>query len=109
MSYACNAASNMGSRRKRRQSKLRFLVVLSLWSAAAQAAFNDAHDVPPTGWTGPVFKLSQAYPKTLPKAGTRPWQRFDFKNPAEAPQYMSAVLSYCLEGNAADNFADVAQ
>jgi len=31
-------------------------------SAVACAAFPDAHDPPPAGWTGPVFKLSQAYP-----------------------------------------------
>ena len=32
----------------------------------AQAAFPDAHNPPPAGWTGPVFKLSQSYPSTLP-------------------------------------------
>lgn len=79
---------------------------------AAQAAFPDAHDPPPSGWTGPVFKLSQAYPATLPTLeplSKRKWRQFDFKNPAQAPQYLQAVLNYCLEGNTANNFADVSQ
>jgi hypothetical protein len=78
-----------------------------LYFASAWAAFKDAHDPPPPGWTGPVFKLSQNYPTSLPAAGARPWLQFDFKNPAQAPQYLNAVLSYCLEGNTANNFADV--
>ena len=76
----------------------------------AQAAFPDAHNPPPAGWTGPVFKLSQSYPSTLPPTETsRPWTQFDFKNPTQAPQYLQAVLSYCLEGNTSNNFADVSQ
>jgi hypothetical protein len=59
---------------------------------------------------GPVFKLSQAYPATLPSLeplNRRKWTQFDFKNPTDAPKYLQAVLDYCLEGNAANNFADV--
>ena len=77
---------------------------------AMWAAFPDAHNPPPAGWTGPVFKLSQAYPATQPAAepaGVRKWNQFDFKKPAEAPQYLKAVLEYCLAGNTANNFADV--
>src|SRR5436309_12148942 len=77
-----------------------------------QAAFPDAHNPPPAGWIGPVFKLSQNYPATLPAqepVAQRPWTQFDFKNPAQAQQYLQAVLSYCLEGNTANNFADVSQ
>src|SRR6185295_14969017 len=82
----------------------------ALCAAHAYAAFPDAHDPPPAGWTGPVFKLSQAYPATLPKLeplSKRKWRQFDPKNPTQAPQYLQAVLNYCLEGNTADNFADV--
>jgi hypothetical protein len=87
-------------------------VVFIFGTIALGAAFPDAHDPPPAGWTGPVFKLSQNYPATLPAlepAGKRPWRQFDFKNPAQAPQFMKAVLDYCLEGNKENNFADVAQ
>jgi hypothetical protein len=79
------------------------------WSVCSQAAFPDAHDPPPAGWQGPVFKLSQSYPTSLPSPGTRPWLSFDFKNPSQVPQYIEAVLSYCLQGNTANNFADVSQ
>jgi hypothetical protein len=80
--------------------------------AITYAAFPDAFNMPPTGWTGPVFKLSQNYPPTLPALeplSKRKWRNFDFKNPAQAPQYLKAVLDYCLEGNTANNFADVSQ
>jgi hypothetical protein len=81
-------------------------------AAAVEAAFPDAHNPPPTGWTGPVFKLSQNYPTTLPSlepASSRRWTQFDFTKPTEAPPYIKAVLDYCLEGNTATNFADVSQ
>jgi hypothetical protein len=76
------------------------------------ATFPDAHNPPPTGWTGPVFKLSQDYPTSLPPPeppSSRPWTQFDFKNPSQAQQYIQAVLAYCLEGNTASNFADVSE
>ena len=80
-------------------------------SAIANAAFKDAHDPAPPGWTGKVFKLSQNYPATRPAAGVHPWTAFKFKIPAQAPQYMQAVLDYCLAGNTSanmeDNFSDV--
>src|SRR6476469_1917355 len=80
--------------------------------ARVQAAFPDAHDPPPAGWTGPVFKLSQAYPATRPNLeplSKRRWTQFNFKDPIDAPKYMQAVLDYCLEGNTENNFADVSQ
>ena len=90
---------------------------IGLWAMLAvacvgtvEAAFPDAHDPPPAGWTGPVFTLSQAYPVTRPTLeplSKRKWTQFDFKKPTEAPQYLQAVLDYCLEGNTANNFADV--
>jgi hypothetical protein len=81
-------------------------------SGAAYAAFPDAHDAPPAGWTGPVFKLSQAYPGSLPKLealSKRKWLQFDFKKSADAPKYLQAVLDYCMEGNMANNFAAIDQ
>jgi len=80
--------------------------------AAMEAAFPNAHNPPPAGWSGPVFKLSQDYPATPPAlepASKRPWRHFDFKDPTQAPRYLKAVLEYCLEGNTANNFADVSQ
>ena len=79
---------------------------------AAAQAFPDAHNPPPAGWTGPVFKLSQNYPATRPAlepASKRPWTQFDPKNPAQSQQYIQAVLNYCLEGNTANSFADISQ
>lgn len=75
----------------------------------SHAVFPDAHNLPPVGWTGPVFKLSQNYPTSLPSISNPPWMQFDFTNPTQAPQYMNAVLNYCMQGNTANNFADVSK
>ncbi|MBT2326922.1 hypothetical protein J7E62_31990 [Variovorax paradoxus] len=64
---------------------------------AAFAQFPDAHDSPPSGWSGPVFRLRQDYPQTLPPTGSRPWMAFDFRN--QPSDYLKAVLAYALEGN----------
>lgn len=81
-----------------------------LWNASVcEAAFPDARDQPPAGWSGPVFKLSQKYPKSLPRISNPPWLKFDFTDPVQAPGYMSAVLNYCLQGNTANDFADVSR
>jgi hypothetical protein len=106
---------NARARARRRGAEIRIAAlaagVLALGiPALASAQFPDAFNAPPAGWTGPVFKLSQAYPATQPALepqSQRRWVQFDFKNPAQAAQYMQAVLDYCLEGNTADNFADV--
>ena len=37
-----------------------------LMTGAALAQFPDAHDAAPPGWGGSVFRLSQAYPKSMP-------------------------------------------
>ena len=67
-------------------------------NAQSSTPFPDFHeDAVPSGWTGPVFTLSQDYPTTKPAAGTLPWKSIDFKTkPAE---YLNAVLQYCYEGN----------
>src|SRR3954471_5904223 len=78
-------------------------------SPLTHAAFPDARNPPPAGWQGPVFKLSQSFPRTLPGISNPPWLRFDFTDPTQAPQYMAAVLNYCMQGNTANNFADVSR
>ena len=62
-----------------------------------QTPFPDARDAPTPGWSGPVFKLSQAYPDTPPAAESKPWKAFDFRT--QADQYIRAVLAYAMEGN----------
>ncbi len=64
--------------------------------------FPDARDEPPPGWTGPVFRLSQDYPTTMPDLGDAPWLKFAFSTQAVA--YLKAVLGYVLEGNTAVDF-----
>ena len=74
----------------------------ALFASAGAQTFKNAHNDPPPGWTGPVFKLSQNYPKTLPAlepASKRPWRQFNFKDPAQSSKYIQAVLNYCLDGN----------
>jgi hypothetical protein len=75
----------------------RLVLVLAFVDPAVAMAFKDAHELPPAGWTGPVFKLSQEYPATRPAAEERPWKAIDYKTkPAE---YLKAVLDYCYDGN----------
>ncbi len=62
----------------------------------AAASFPDAHEAPPPGWTGRVFKLSADFPQQLPSQANLPWKKFDFKT--QPREYMMAVLDYCLEG-----------
>lgn len=52
---------------------------------------------PPPGWTGPLFQLSQNYPKELPKNEKQPWKQYDFRT--QPREYMLAVRSYVYEGN----------
>ena len=86
------------------------LIALALLLApCSEAAFPDARDAPPAGWEGPVFKLSQNYPRSLPRISNPPWMRFDFTDAQQAPQYLNAVLNYCMQGNTANHFADVSQ
>lgn len=64
---------------------------------SANAQFADARDPPPAGWSGPVFRLKQDYPQTLPPAGARPWTSISFRT--RPNEYLKAVLDYALEGN----------
>src|SRR5689334_14137711 len=93
-------------------ARVALMLIGSFVAGVAYAAFPDAHDAPPSGWTGPVFKLSQAYPASLPNLeplSKRKWRQFDFKKPTEAPKYLQAVLDYCMEGNTPNNFNDIGQ
>ena len=61
------------------------------------ANWHLSHDAVPIGWTGPVFRLSQAYPATLPAVDGQPWLAFD---PTTQPnEYVNALYRYALEGN----------
>lgn len=55
-------------------------------------------DVPaPKQYEGPLFKLSQSYPKSVPARGREPWKAV--KHPkAQAAEYLLAVRDYFLEG-----------
>ncbi|WP_146456251.1 hypothetical protein [Rubripirellula tenax] len=55
--------------------------------------------MPPEGWTGPVFELSQDYPTSLPSPEEYPWNDIDFKT--EPGDYLDAVLGYVVAGNTA--------
>src|SRR6187200_2807572 len=85
------------------------VIALLSHSTLSHAAFPDARNPPPAGWQGPVFKLSQSYPRTLPSISNPPWLHFDFTDPNQAPQYMGAVVNYCMQGNTASGFADVSR
>ena len=88
------------------------LVLVGLSMSVLKAAFPDARNAPPAGWSGPVFKLSQSYPATLPTLEPitrRPWTQLDFRDPQQAPKYLKTVLDYCLAGNTANGFADIGQ
>ncbi|KAK9815901.1 hypothetical protein WJX72_011656 [[Myrmecia] bisecta] len=66
------------------------------------AKLVDLNYSPPSGWTGPVFALSQDYPTQLPPATSFPWQTIDFKTLPK--EYLQAVLDYCYEGSIDNSF-----
>ena len=97
-----------GARRWVRRATVTLIAACA--SSVALAAFPDAFNAPPPGWTGPVFRLSQTYPTSLPSLearSRRKWMDFDFRNPAQAPGYLRAVLNYCIEGNTANDFTSI--
>jgi hypothetical protein len=72
------------------------LLLIPVSSFSVEVRFPDSHDPAPAGWTGPVFRLSQDYPTTLPNE-QKPWKAFSFETqPAE---YVDAVYKYVREGN----------
>jgi len=78
---------------------LSWMIILQLTAAGlAAAAFPDARRLPPPGWTGHVFAMSQGYPTTKP-VKTAPWASINFTTQPE--QYIRAVLAYAIDGNVA--------
>ena len=75
-----------------------FLFFVQIERSGGQT-FPSSNDPIPAGWTGPVFKLRQDYPKTKPAVGPKPWKSFDFKK--QQAKYLQSVLNYCEEGNVA--------
>ncbi len=75
-----------------------FSFLFMAWlSPCARAQFKDFHGAVDANWSGPTFKLSQAYPSELPPAGDSPWLAIDFRtNPRD---YLYTVLAYILDGN----------
>lgn len=71
------------------------LLLLATVSLTA-GSFPDSAVPLPSGWSGPVFHLSQNYPSQIP-GDTYPWLQFD--PTTQASQYMLAVLQYCMDGN----------
>jgi hypothetical protein len=66
--------------------------------------FPDFGHMPaPSAYSGPVFELSQDYPGTPPPASALPaFMTMDFQK--DWKTYMLAVRSYCLEGNAENDW-----
>lgn len=72
----------------------------------ADLAFRSHVDEPPPGWTGPVFKLSDHYPKGSPGCPS-PWlkRRVDFKTAKwdrAWAAYIQDIVNYVKEGQDAD-------
>jgi len=65
-------------------------------TSASNLPFPDFGYMVP-GYTGPVFKLSQDYPTTLPTDSLPPFFKIDYKKDWRA--YLEAVQNYCFEGN----------
>jgi hypothetical protein len=59
--------------------------------------FPDSVQKPPSRWEGPVFDLSQDYPRAPPTAENYRWKEFDFKT--QPREYLTAVLRYVYDGN----------
>lgn len=79
-----------------------FLVLglsLACPSVTLVGQFPSSRDVPPAGWSGPVFALSQDYPTTRPTNQAMPWKAFDFRTNPNG--YLNAVLQYAYDGNIA--------
>jgi hypothetical protein len=77
-------------------------LVYSHGAGAAASKFPDAHEAPPPGWKGKVFKLRTDYPRNHVMPTGEKFLKIDFRKNPEA--YMNAVLDYCLEGNISTDF-----
>ncbi|HHG86402.1 MAG TPA: hypothetical protein ENJ82_16745 [Bacteroidetes bacterium] len=67
-------------------------------------SYNEADSAAANGGNYSLFKLSQAYPETLPESpgGGFPWDKIDFRR--KPVNFMKAVLGYCWEGMADAKF-----
>ena len=72
-------------------------------AGGAAFRFPDAAMPPTSGWTGPVFRLSQDYPAKAPAPEIPPWSTIDFRT--HPLDYARTVLRYGLEGNDAVDWA----
>lgn len=71
--------------------------------AANQDPFPDfGFMLPPAEYSGPVFKLSQNYPATLPAGPLPEFFKTDFKK--DWRKYLEQVQDYCFEGNTEVDF-----
>lgn len=75
-------------------------------SNCVRGTFKDYHNegqsgVIPAGYNGPVFKLRQDYPQTLPPEEKYPWLAIDFKDggPVDPQAYLEDLKNYSFEGN----------
>lgn len=80
------------------------VAALVMMAGAAHAGtFPDYGYQPPASYTGPIFQLSQNYPKTLPAGPPPAFFKLlpaKFTNDFEQWRpYVEAVKKYCLEGN----------
>jgi hypothetical protein len=66
---------------------------------AANARFPSYNSAfgPPRGYKGPVFELSQDYPKELPHDDDLPWKKYNFQT--QARDYLLAMQEYAYAGN----------
>ena len=79
-----------------RQYVLSVSLFLSHYLAEAQK-FPGSLEVPPSGYSGKIFQLSQDYPSSIQVDSIQPWMKIDFKK--EPLRYVEAVYQYILEGN----------
>ena len=93
----------------------KYLLILSCFVASFSLAFSVASKkqkpFPDFGYMAPanevtnineVFKLSQNYPKTLPKNKLPEFYSIDYKK--DWRKYLLSIRSYCYEGNTGVNF-----
>jgi hypothetical protein len=60
------------------------------------ASFDELHG-PTNGWQGPIFELSQDYPRVSPAPEEYRWEKINFTTDARG--YLAEVLRYVYEGN----------
>lgn len=84
-------------------SSLALTAVAGSSALAAQDPFPDfGYMLPPSEYTGPVFKLSQNYPTTVPDGPVPEFFKTDFKK--DWRKYLEQVQDYCFEGNTEVDF-----